>query len=96
MFHGTKFNEGPYAIVRETIETLKEVVTSDGRTQAQAALGWIWAEHDSLIPIPGSKTRKQIEENASAMRFGPLSKQQMLDVKKIVDEMREKIKNQQG
>ncbi|MHA2423920.1 MAG: aldo/keto reductase [Candidatus Thorarchaeota archaeon] len=96
MFHGTKFNEGPYAIVRDTLEILKEVVTADGRTQAQAALGWIWAEHDSLIPIPGSKTQKQIQENASALKFGPLSKKQMHEVKKIVDEMREKIKKQQS
>jgi aryl-alcohol dehydrogenase-like predicted oxidoreductase len=93
MFHGTKFNEGAYAIVRETVEQLKEIVTADGRTQAQAALGWIWSEHDSLIPIPGAKTQKQIRENAGAMEFGPLSKQQMHDVKKMVDVMQEKLAN---
>ncbi|MHA1905698.1 MAG: aldo/keto reductase [Candidatus Thorarchaeota archaeon] len=91
MMHGTKFNEGPYAIVRKTLDDLKEIVTSDGRTQAQAALGWIWAEHDSLIPIPGSKTQKQMKENAGAMEFGPLSKQQMDEVKRLVTEMREKL-----
>jgi len=35
-------------------------------TPAQLALGWVLAQGDNLIPIPGTKRRKYLEENAAA------------------------------
>jgi len=37
------------------------------------------------IPIPGFKTVKQVEENAGAMQFGPLTKEQMKEVDSILN-----------
>ena len=39
----------------------------------QGALGWLWARSEATIPIPGFKTVAQVEENAAALHFGPLS-----------------------
>lgn len=89
MWHGTKFNEGRVAKVRKALDDLKDILTSDGRTLAQAAIGWIWAEHENLVPIPGFKNVKQVKENASAMKYGPLNKNQMKSVREIVAELRE-------
>ncbi len=54
-----------------------EILTSKGRTVAQGALAWIWARTTQTIPIPGFRTVKQVEENAGAMEFGPLTPEQM-------------------
>ncbi|MFX0067950.1 MAG: aldo/keto reductase [Candidatus Hodarchaeota archaeon] len=87
MWHGTKFGEGRAAEIRAVLEEMCGILTSDGRTLAQAALGWIWAQHHQLVPIPGFKNVKQVEENAGAMEFGPLSKKQVEQVKKILSKI---------
>ena len=64
----------------EKLEKVRDVLTYGGRTLAQGALGWLWARSDQTIPIPGFKTITQIEENIGAMRFGPLTDEQMLQI----------------
>jgi len=66
------------------IESLRELLTSDGRTLVQGVLCWLLAHSKRTIPIPGFKTVKQAEENAEAMRFGPLSESQMADIDKVL------------
>jgi len=68
------------------VDSVKEILTSDGRTMAQGALAWIWACSEQTVPIPGFKTAVQIEENARAMEFGPLTKSQMDEISKILQE----------
>ncbi len=70
----------------EQFETLRDVLTADGRSLAQAALGWIWAHSDVTLPIPGCKTVAQIEDNAGAMQHGPLSEQQMRQIDEILQQ----------
>jgi aryl-alcohol dehydrogenase-like predicted oxidoreductase len=36
-------------------------------TPAQLALAWVLAQGDNVIPIPGTKRRKYLEENATAV-----------------------------
>lgn len=38
-----------------------------GCTPAQLALAWVLAQGDDIIPIPGTKKRKYLEENAAAV-----------------------------
>jgi aryl-alcohol dehydrogenase-like predicted oxidoreductase len=66
------------------LDALREVLTDGGRTLVQGALGWLWARSPSTVPIPGFKTVAQVEENAGAMRFGPLTAQQMSRIDKIL------------
>jgi aryl-alcohol dehydrogenase-like predicted oxidoreductase len=65
------------------LEQVKEILTEDGRTLVQGAIGWIWAKSPMTIPIPGFKTVKQVEENAKALEYGPLKPSQM----KAIDEI---------
>jgi aryl-alcohol dehydrogenase-like predicted oxidoreductase len=46
--------------------------SSDGRTLAQGALGWIWSKSDHTLPIPGFRTVAQVQENARALEMGAL------------------------
>lgn len=62
------------------LDAVRDILTSNGRTLAQGALAWIWGRSKVTIPIPGFKTEKQIEENARAMEFGPLTPKQMKEI----------------
>jgi aryl-alcohol dehydrogenase-like predicted oxidoreductase len=81
---GWDFQEGPLAKARQTLEQLRDIVTSDGRTLAQAALGALWARSERIIPIPGFKTVAQVQENVGALHYGPLSPQQMQAIADLV------------
>lgn len=53
-----------------------------GCTPAQLALAWILAQGDHIIPIPGTKKRKNLADNAGAVdiRLSPESLKQIEDV----------------
>jgi aryl-alcohol dehydrogenase-like predicted oxidoreductase len=69
-----------------TIDALRQVLTSDGRTMAQGAISTIWALDERMIPIPGFKSIKQVKDNAGAMAFGPLRADEVKEVQAIVAE----------
>jgi len=68
----------------ETVEALREPLTSDGRTMAQGALAYIWALDPRMIPIPGFKTVDQVQQNAGAMERGPLGDDEVRQAHQIV------------
>ena len=68
----------------DALDAVRQVLTSGGRTLAQAALAWIWARSDVTVPIPGFKTTAQVRENAQAMDFGPLTDAQMAEIDSIL------------
>jgi aryl-alcohol dehydrogenase-like predicted oxidoreductase len=68
----------------DKLDSIREVLTSNGRTLAQGALAWIWARSEKTIPIPGFKTVAQVEENAKAMELGPLTPDQMKEIDTIL------------
>lgn len=82
--HDWNFQEGTIAEFIQTVEDLRDVLTSNGRTLAQGALGWLWARSEVTIPIPGFKTVEQVQENAGAMEFGPLGGEQMRAIDRIL------------
>ncbi len=69
-----------------TVEAMREVLTSGGRTMAQGAIAYIWGLDQRMIPIPGFKTVKQVKENAASMELGPLTEAEMQQVQSIVEE----------
>ena len=77
-------HEGDMAKRLEKLAALRDVLTSDGRSLAQGALGYLWALSKNTIPIPGFKNTTQVEENVGALKFGPLSPQQMATVRAVV------------
>ncbi|OLF12264.1 aldo/keto reductase [Actinophytocola xinjiangensis] len=62
------------------VAALRDILTSDGRTLAQGALGWLWARSDATIPIPGFRTVAQARENAGALALGPLRPEQLTEI----------------
>lgn len=68
----------------EKLASIREILTSNGRTMAQGALAWLWGRSPNTIPIPGFKGMQQAEENARAMEFGPLTPEQMTEIQQIL------------
>jgi aryl-alcohol dehydrogenase-like predicted oxidoreductase len=77
--------DGKEAARLSNLSLVQDVLCRDGRTLAQAALGWIWGRSNCTIPIPGIKTVLQAEENAGALEFGILSQQQMEEIDRILN-----------
>jgi aryl-alcohol dehydrogenase-like predicted oxidoreductase len=69
----------------DALASIREVLTSGGRTLAQGALAWIWGKSPQTVPIPGFKTVQQVEENCHALDFGPLSPGQMQEIEQILE-----------
>lgn len=69
-----------FAPTLDQLDVLRAILTSNGRSLVQGALAWIWARSEQTIPIPGFKTVAQVEENAKAMQFGPLTPEQMHEI----------------
>ena len=65
-------------------DAIREILTSQGRTLAQGALAWNWARSQKTLPIPGFRTVAQVQENAGAMQFGPLSTGQMQEINQLL------------
>jgi aryl-alcohol dehydrogenase-like predicted oxidoreductase len=50
----------------KVVARLKEIADEKGITPSQLALAWVLAQGDDLVPIPGTKRRKYLEENIAA------------------------------
>ncbi len=60
-FQGANFD----ANVRAA-EVVREVAAAQSATPAQVALAWLLAKGDDVVPIPGTKRRRYLEENVAA------------------------------
>jgi aryl-alcohol dehydrogenase-like predicted oxidoreductase len=51
----------------DIVERVKRVASRKGCTPAQLALAWLLTRGDDIVPIPGTKRRERLEENAAAV-----------------------------
>lgn len=69
----TYFDEDAMPQWLARLETVRELLTNDGRTLIQGALGYLWAMEPSMTPLPGVRTVDQATENAEALALGPIA-----------------------
>jgi aryl-alcohol dehydrogenase-like predicted oxidoreductase len=50
----------------ELVALLKQIASEKGITPAQLALAWLLAQGSDIVPIPGARKRKHLEENCAA------------------------------
>lgn len=67
-----------------TLDAVRDLLTSDGRTLIQGALGWLWARSKTCIPVPGARTPEQIEGIASALSSGALPTSVMAEIEALI------------
>jgi len=51
----------------ELVEKVKSLAREKGCTPSQLALAWVLAQGETLVPIPGTKRRRYLEENIGAL-----------------------------
>ena len=62
-----RFYEENFAANLEIVRRVEEIPANKGVTVAQLALAWVLAQGDDIVPIPGTKRRTYLEENAAAV-----------------------------
>jgi aryl-alcohol dehydrogenase-like predicted oxidoreductase len=60
------------------VDRVNRVAARKRCTAAQLALAWVLAQGEDVVPIPGSKLRERLEENAAAA-----------DIRLTVEDLRE-------
>jgi len=53
----------------ETVGAIREIAAVHGATPGQVALAWLLAQGEDVVPIPGTKRVRYLEENAGAVVF---------------------------
>ena len=51
----------------DLLRKVEEIAKEKGCTPSQLALAWVLAQGEDIVPIPGTKRRKYLEENAAAL-----------------------------
>jgi aryl-alcohol dehydrogenase-like predicted oxidoreductase len=63
-FAGDNFDRNQVLVNR-----VKQIAERKGVTAGQLALAWVLAKGEDVVPIPGTKRRKYLEENAAAVEI---------------------------
>src|SRR4051794_3478208 len=61
-----RFSEGNFDKNRALVERVQAIAESKGVKAGQLALAWVLSKGQDVVPIPGTKRRKYLEENAAA------------------------------
>jgi aryl-alcohol dehydrogenase-like predicted oxidoreductase len=64
--HGPRFTGENLDANLKLAAKVAAIAQDKGITPAQLALAWVLAQGEDLVPIPGTKRRKYLEENAAA------------------------------
>ncbi len=62
-----RFQGGNFAKNLALVEQVNALARDKGVTPGQLALAWVLAQGDDLVPIPGTKRRRYLEENLGAV-----------------------------
>jgi aryl-alcohol dehydrogenase-like predicted oxidoreductase len=65
--HGPRFTGDNLDANLKLAAKVAEIAESKGCTPAQLALAWVLAQGDDIVPIPGTKRREYLEQNAAAV-----------------------------
>ena len=62
-----RFQEGNFERNLALLEAIKAIARRKSCTLAQVALAWLLSRGDQIMPIPGTKRRKYLEQNVAAV-----------------------------
>jgi aryl-alcohol dehydrogenase-like predicted oxidoreductase len=63
---GPRFQGENFQRNLDLVAQVEAIATEKGATPSQLALAWVLAQGDDVVPIPGTKRRAYLEENAGA------------------------------
>ncbi len=62
-----RFQGDNFAKNLKLVEQVKQLATAKSCTPSQLALAWVLAQGEDIVPIPGTKRRKYLDENIGAL-----------------------------
>jgi aryl-alcohol dehydrogenase-like predicted oxidoreductase len=65
--HNPRFQGENFAKNLALVARIERLARAKGRTPSQLALAWVRAQGDDIVPIPGTKRVRYLEENAAAV-----------------------------
>jgi aryl-alcohol dehydrogenase-like predicted oxidoreductase len=65
--HSPRFQGENFDRNMALVNKVRELAANLGCTPGQLALAWVLAQGDDIVPIPGTKRRKYLEENVAAV-----------------------------
>lgn len=65
--HSPRFQGDNFVRNLKLVEKVKELAKAKGCTPSQLALAWVLAQGEDIVPIPGTKRRKYLDENLGAL-----------------------------
>jgi aryl-alcohol dehydrogenase-like predicted oxidoreductase len=66
------------------VDHVRAVADDSGATPGQIALAWLLAQHPFIVPIPGTRRRERVDENAGATAVA-LSADTIADLNRLVE-----------
>jgi aryl-alcohol dehydrogenase-like predicted oxidoreductase len=76
-FQGENFNKN-----LQLVRKVEEIAAQKGVATSQLALAWVLAQGQDIVPIPGTKHRKYLEQNAAATEI-ILSQEELAEIEDI-------------
>jgi aryl-alcohol dehydrogenase-like predicted oxidoreductase len=64
-----RFQEGNFEQNLQLLEPLRAIAADKGCTMAPVALAWLLTQGADIVPIPGTKRRKYLEQNIAAIEI---------------------------
>jgi aryl-alcohol dehydrogenase-like predicted oxidoreductase len=62
-----RFQGENFAANAALVKVIEQIAAARGATAAQVALAWVLAQGEDIVPIPGTKRRKYLEQNIGAL-----------------------------
>jgi aryl-alcohol dehydrogenase-like predicted oxidoreductase len=64
--HSPRFMGENFQRNLDLVKRIEEIAREKGCTPSQLALAWVMSQGDDIVPIPGTKRRRYLEDNAGA------------------------------
>ena len=79
-----RFSEENFPKNLKVVDALSSIAKKKGCTPSQLTLAWLLAQGDDIIPIPGTKKIKYLEENIDALKV-TLNKEEEQEIRGLVE-----------
>lgn len=82
-----KYSDANFPHINNLTDELKKIGEAhNGATPAQVTISWLLAQAPDIIPIPGSKQVKYVEENLGALAI-KLSDEEIKKIRTLCDDI---------
>ena len=79
-----RFSQENFPKNLKVVEELEKIAQKKGCTSGQLTLAWLMAQGEDIIPIPGTKKIKYLDENMGALNV-KLTEEEVKDIRTVVE-----------